>query len=59
MLLYRNPTPEKIQELIASSGDIAPKWIKGSKTGDTFYWPSDQAFHARMAEILHITKYDK
>ena len=59
MLLYRNPSPEKIQELIETSGDVAAKWIEDSETGDKWFWPSDAAFHANIAKTLHIEKYDK
>lgn len=31
MLLYRNSSPEKIQELIKLSVDIATKWIEDKK----------------------------
>jgi len=34
MLLCRNPTPEKIQELIETSGDVAAKWILDKESGD-------------------------
>ncbi len=59
MIICRNPTPEKIQLLIANSNDDAAKWIKDLDTGDTYYWPSHSAFHARMAEILHVSRYEQ
>ena len=59
MLLCRNPSPEKIQELIEISGDVAANWILDKESGDKWFWPSDAAFHANIAKSLHIKKYDK
>jgi len=59
MLLARNPTEEKIQELIDLSKDKAAKWIEDPEDNAKYYWPSDQAYHAAVAHILHIPKYEK
>lgn len=59
MIVARNPTPEKIRELIELSKSDAAKWIKNNETGETWYWPADESFHANMAKILHVTDYEK
>lgn len=59
MIISRNPTPEKIKEIINLSKDLAAKWIYDPSSNDYWYWPSDAAFHANVAKSLNISKYDK
>lgn len=59
MKLSKNPSNETIRELIEASPCKAAKWIKEIPTGDRYYWPADQALHARVADILHIEEYEK
>ncbi|MEW8509002.1 MAG: hypothetical protein AB2598_20140 [Candidatus Thiodiazotropha sp.] len=59
MIITRNPSNTKIRELITLSSEGAARWIEDKETGDIFYWPSDSAYHNQVAEILHISEYDK
>ncbi|MCU7918340.1 MAG: hypothetical protein KZQ95_08260 [Candidatus Thiodiazotropha sp. (ex Epidulcina cf. delphinae)] len=59
MLITQNPSNATIKELIFLSSEGAAKWIEDKETGDIFYWPSDAAHHKQIAEILHISEYDK
>ncbi|MCU7931722.1 MAG: hypothetical protein KZQ90_13050 [Candidatus Thiodiazotropha sp. (ex Codakia rugifera)] len=59
MLITQNPSNATIKELIFLSSEDSAKWIEDKATGDIFYWPSDIAYHEQIAEILHITEYNR
>jgi hypothetical protein len=59
MLIRRNPDQDKLAELIEMSEANEAKWIKDLETGDTIYWPSEEADYATVAELLKIKKYEK
>ena len=59
MILSHNPDSGEFAVIISRSEQKAAKWIKDTETGDVWAWPAEQAFHAKMAEILHVEKYDK
>ena len=59
MILLRNPSAEQIQGLIEASHNETAKWIEDKATGEKWFWPADQAFHAHIAGLLHITEYNK
>ncbi|MCU7945629.1 MAG: hypothetical protein KZQ72_03120 [Candidatus Thiodiazotropha sp. (ex Cardiolucina cf. quadrata)] len=59
MLITQSPSNATIKELIFLSSEGAAKWIEDKETCDIFYWPSDTANHEQIAEILHISEYDK
>lgn len=59
MQISCNPSPEQISRLIALSKHKAAKWIKDLDTGDTWYWPADDTFHASVAKFVHVTNYEK
>ncbi len=54
-----NARKDRVKELCNSSSHNAAKWIKDNETGNVYYWPSDQATHAEMAESFKITNYTK
>lgn len=59
MILCKNPSPQKINELFKQSKHNAAKWLKDSATGDIYYWPAEMEQHAIAAKMLHISKYTK
>ncbi|MBT3206680.1 MAG: hypothetical protein HOM14_15925 [Gammaproteobacteria bacterium] len=59
MLIVKNPSDEKLQEIINISKDKAAKWIEDPETKDKYFWPFDQAFHVQVAKKLHIPKFEK
>jgi hypothetical protein len=59
MLLLKNPTRKKIQEIIHLSKENAAKWIKDSEDQSKYYWPSEKGSHEEIAKTLHIQKYEK
>lgn len=54
-----NARKDRVKELCEMSAHNAAKWIKDSETGNVYYWPSDQATHAEMAESFKIKDYTK
>ncbi len=59
MKLFKNPTKAEIKAVIAESAHTAAKWLKGSKTGDTYYWRAEQSQRAAVAEQYGIADYTK
>jgi len=59
MLLKQNPTQEEIAEIINGSEHKAAKWLKDKKTGDIWYWPAEQSFHASVAQSQGVEDYEK
>ena len=59
MIIAKNPTHEKLQEIINLSKDKAAKWIEDPENNSRYFWPSDQSFHADVAKILHISEFNK
>lgn len=59
MKVFKNPTKAEIKSVIAESAHTAAKWLKDSKTGDTYYWPAEQSQHAAVAEQYGIADYTK
>lgn len=57
MLLYRNPTPEQLKTLMASSEHNAAKWIKSGRS--QFFWRPEDATHADVADMIGIHDYEK
>ena len=39
MLIAKNPSAEKIQEIITLSKEKAAKWIEDSEDKAKYYWP--------------------
>lgn len=59
MLIRKNPSNEKINELIEISEQKTANWIKDLEDGAVYYWPANSTTHSRMSEILHIDQYEK
>jgi hypothetical protein len=59
MLISFNPDAKHIAEICELSKQKSAKWIKNLDTGDMVYFPSDSAFHAEIANALHIKNYSK
>ena len=55
----KNPTDDRIKEIIALSEHRAAKWLKDLETGDLWYWPADWTTHSKKAEELQVQDYDK
>ena len=55
----KNPSNERIKEIIFSSNERAAKWLKDTKTGDMYFWQAEKAFHRNIAEQLGIKEYEK
>ena len=61
MALFRptkNPTPEKIRDIIAMSQHEAARRMQDPQNGDWFYWPFEDATHAEGATQLAVP-YDR
>lgn len=59
MLLFKNPSEERIQWLIQQSDMQAAKWLKDTEDGQLYYWPANWKTHAQIADELLIKDYDK
>lgn len=54
----KNPTNARIAEIIASSKHQAARKIADEETGNSWFWPAEQATHAEGAKLLGV-KYDR
>ncbi len=54
----KNPTNTRIAEIIASSKHKAARKITDTGTGNSWFWPAEQATHAEGAKILGV-EYDR
>lgn len=59
MLLTKNPSEEKVQQLIEHSEHKYAKWLKDLEGGDLYYWPASWTTHSQMAGKLQIKDYEK
>lgn len=54
-----NARKDRVKELCNSSSHNAAKWIKDNETGDMYFCPEDQGFHAEMAAAVNVVSYTK
>ncbi len=59
MDIAKNPSDQRISELCSKSKSNAAKWIKDVETGDMYFCPEDQGFHAEMAAAVNVVSYTK
>jgi len=59
MLLALNPSPAKVTKLCSLSKYNAAKWLKDNETGNLWFWPAGEVLHAKVAEGLKISDYEK
>ena len=55
----KNPSKDKIAELIGMSEHTAAKWLKDSSNDDMYFWPAELYQHAHVAAQFGIANYTK
>lgn len=59
MILSRNPSPDKIADLISMSSDKSVMWLKDLATGDLWYWPAGHHQPEHVVQALWIEKFEQ
>jgi len=59
MSVTRNPSEDKVAELIAQSDPKAAKWFRDLEARELRYWPVDWVTYSKVAKKLDIGDYEK
>lgn len=60
MLIAKNPSDDTLAKMFSEQKCDTSKWVKDLVTGDVYHYvPGADISHARLAEMMHIVKYEK